>query len=106
MTLPSPPYIAPINVAVLPLLKKNGLRDKARGVFNDLKSKFSCHYEEKDSIGKRYRRQDAIGTPLCVTIDHDTINDNQVTLRDRNTMTQKRVLISNLPELIKEKLGI
>ena len=101
-----PPHLAPITVAILPLLKKDGLNNKARDIFNDLKSKFSCHYEEKDSIGKRYRRQDAIGTPLCVTIDHETINDNQVTLRDRNTMNQERVPIAKLTEIIIEKLRI
>jgi len=99
-----PAHLAPINVAILPLLKKDGLNDKARSVFNDLKSRFSCHYEEKDSIGKRYRRQDAIGTPLCITIDHDTIKDDKVTIRNRDTMLQERVSITQLPDLIREKL--
>ena len=101
-----PKHLAPVNVAVLPLLKKDGLNDVARAVFNDLKSNFTCHYEEKDSIGKRYRRQDAIGTPLCITIDHDTIRDNQVTVRDRDTMKQERVELKKLPVIIKERLGI
>ena len=101
-----PPHLAPISVAILPLVKKDGLNNKARNIFNDLKAKFSCHYEEKDSIGKRYRRQDAIGTPLCITIDHETINDNQVTLRDRNTMHQERVPIIKLTEIIIEKLRV
>ena len=106
VVLKIPKHLAPVNVAILPLLKKDGLNHLARDVFNDLKSNFKCHYEEKDSIGKRYRRQDAIGTPLCITIDHETIKDNQVTIRDRDTMTQERVEIKNLPILIKERLGI
>ena len=106
MVLKIPKHLAPVNVAILPLLKKDGLNHLARDVFNDLKSNFKCHYEEKDSIGKRYRRQDAIGTPLCITIDHETIKDNQVTIRDRDTMRQERVEIKNLPILIKERLGI
>tara|TARA_B100000579_G_scaffold276479_1_gene228641 strand:- start:5500 stop:7005 length:1506 start_codon:yes stop_codon:yes gene_type:complete len=101
-----PPKLAPVSVAVLPLLKKDGLTDKARDIFTNLKSTFSCHFEEKDSIGKRYRRQDAIGTPFCITVDHDTITDNQVTLRDRNTMQQERIPIIKLNQLIKERLDI
>jgi len=101
-----PIHLAPVSVAVLPLTKKDGLNDKARDIFNELKSQFSCHYEEKDSIGKRYRRQDAIGTPMCITVDHGTISDHQVTIRDRDTMLQQRVSIKKLPELITKKLGI
>ncbi|MBF25883.1 MAG: glycine--tRNA ligase [Flavobacteriales bacterium] len=100
-----PNYLAPISVAILPLLKKDGLDDYARNLFNDLKIKFPCHYEDKDSIGKRYRRQDAIGTPLCITIDHDTLIDKKITIRDRDTMLQERVSISNLSDLIKERIG-
>ena len=106
VVLKIPKHLAPVNVAILPLLKKDGLNNLARDVFNDLKSDFTCHYEEKDSIGKRYRRQDAIGTPLCITIDHETIKDNQVTVRDRDTMKQERVEIKKLPIIIKESLGI
>ena len=106
IVLKIPPKLAPVSVAVLPLLKKDGLTDKARDIFTDLKSTFSCHFEEKDSIGKRYRRQDAIGTPFCITVDHDTITDNQVTLRDRNTMKQERVPIIELTKIIKERLDI
>ncbi len=100
-----PNYLAPISVAILPLLKKDGLNDYARNIFNDLKRKFSCHYEDKDSIGKRYRRQDAIGTPLCVTIDHDTLKDSKVTIRDRNTMLQERVEVNKLSDLITKRIG-
>ena len=106
IVLKIPPKLAPVSVAVLPLLKKEGLTDKARDIFTNLKSTFSCHFEEKDSIGKRYRRQDAIGTPFCITVDHDTITDNQVTLRDRNTMQQERIPIIKLNKLIKERLDI
>jgi len=101
-----PTHLAPITLAVLPLIKKDGLEDKARNIFNDLKSKFSCHFESKDSIGKRYRRQDAIGTPICITIDHETLVENSVTVRDRDTMQQQRVTLDNLSRLIKEKLDI
>jgi len=106
IVLKLPAYLAPVSVAILPLLKKDGLNDKARDIFNDLKSRFACHYEEKDSIGKRYRRQDAIGTPICITIDHDTLKDNQVTVRDRDTMQQERIPLDQLTEVIIKKLGI
>ena len=106
IVLKIPSYLAPVTVAILPLVKKDGLTKKARAIFNDLKLSYSCHYEEKDSIGKRYRRQDAIGTPLCVTIDHETITDGQVTLRDRDTMSQERVPINKLDIIIKEQLDI
>ena len=106
VVLKLPPHLAPVSVAILPLMKKDGLNDKARIIFNDLKSKFACHYEEKDSIGKRYRRQDAIGTPLCVTIDHDTMDNQKVTLRNRDTMEQVHISIDNLESVIKEKLRI
>jgi len=101
-----PPYLSPISLAVLPLVKKDSLTKKARQIFNELKSQFSCQYEEKDSIGKRYRRQDAIGTPFCVTIDHESLSDNNVTLRERDTMSQQRIPIDNLSKIIKSKLDI
>ena len=101
-----PPYLSPISLAVLPLVKKDSLTKKARQIFDELKSQFSCQYEEKDSIGKRYRRQDAIGTPFCVTIDHESISDNNVTLRERDTMSQQRIPIDNLSKIIKSKLDI
>ena len=92
--------------AVMPLVKKDGLPEKAREVVNELKFHFNTHYEEKDSIGKRYRRQDAIGTPYCVTVDHDTLKDNKVTLRFRDTMAQERVDISALRDIIEDKVSI
>ncbi len=99
-----PPALAPVKVAVLPLLKKDGLPEKAREIMNRLKTDFNCQYDEKDSIGKRYRRHDAIGTPFCITIDHDSLTDNQVTIRDRDNMQQSRVNIADLYQLIDEKV--
>ncbi len=94
------PAIAPVKVAVLPLVKKDGLPEKAREIMNRLKIDFNCQYEEKDSIGKRYRRQDAIGTPFCVTVDHQSLEDNTVTLRYRDSMKQERVDVEKLDEII------
>ena len=101
-----PAALAPVKCAVMPLVKKDGLPEKAREVVNELKFHFNTHYEEKDSIGKRYRRQDAIGTPYCVTVDHDTLKDNKVTLRFRDTMAQERVDISALRDIIEDKVSI
>ncbi len=101
-----PAALAPVKLAILPLVKKDGLPEKAREILDHLKFHFPCKYEEKDSIGKRYRRQDAIGTPYCITVDHDTLKDNCVTLRDRDTMKQERVPIDRLPELLTEKVSL
>ena len=90
VVLQIPPFLAPVKVAVLPLVKKDGLPEKAREIMDRLKFDHLCVYEEKDSIGKRYRRMDAIGTPYCITIDHQTLEDNTVTLRDRDTMLQEK----------------
>ncbi len=100
-----PPAIAPVKVAVLPLLRKDGLPEKAREVLADLKFDFNCQYDEKDAIGRRYRRQDAIGTPFCVTVDHQTLEDNTVTVRERNSMQQQRVSIGDLHDLIKKEVS-
>ncbi|MGB0172465.1 MAG: glycine--tRNA ligase [Flavobacteriales bacterium] len=100
-----PAALAPVKLAVLPLIKKDGLPEKAREIMNLLKLDHSVQYDEKDAIGRRYRRQDAIGTPLCITIDHDTLEDNAVTLRDRDTMEQVRVPISELPARVAERVG-
>ncbi|MBQ1751046.1 MAG: glycine--tRNA ligase, partial [Bacteroidales bacterium] len=83
-----------------------GLPEIAQKVVDELKYDFSYQYDEKDSIGKRYRRQDAIGTPFCVTIDHDTVNDGCVTVRDRDTMTQERVKIEDLRDMIAKKVSL
>ena len=101
-----PEALAPVKCAVLPLVKKDGLPEKAREIVNDLRFHFNTHYEEKDSIGRRYRRQDAIGTPYCVTVDHDTLKDNMVTLRHRDTMEQQRVPISELRSIIEDRVSI
>ena len=101
-----PAALAPIKLAVFPLTKKDGLPEKAREIVNDLQYHFKCVYEEKDQIGKRYRRQDAIGTPFCVTVDPDTLTDGCVTLRDRDTMEQTRVKIEDLRSLIEDKVSI
>ena len=91
-----PPALAPVKASILPLLKKDGLPEKAREIFDVLKYDFNIQYDEKDSIGKRYRRQDAIGTPFCITIDHQSLEDNTVTLRERDSMQQERVSIESL----------
>ena len=106
VVLKLPAALAPVKLAVLPLVKKDGLPEKAREIVNDLKFHFNTIYDEKDSIGKRYRRQDAVGTPYCVTVDHDTLNDNCVTLRNRDTMQQERVAISELNGIIADRVSI
>ena len=100
------PALAPVKVAVLPLVKKKELTDIAQKIMNDLKYDFNCQYEEKDTIGRRYRRQDAIGTPYCVTIDFDTVTDGRVTLRDRDTMAQERVSIAELHSIVEKKVSM
>ena len=100
-----PPALAPVKVAILPLMKKDGLGEYAEKIFNNLKLDFNLIYEDKDSIGKRYRRQDAIGTPFCITIDHDTLTNHTVTIRHRDTMEQERVPVSNLRQIIDDKVN-
>ena len=104
LRIPAP--LAPVKVAVLPLIKKDGLPEKAREIIDALKLSHNCQYDEKDAIGKRYRRQDAIGTPYCITVDHDTLTDNKVTIRDRDTMQQERVAISELDRIVSEKVDL
>ena len=106
VVLKIPAAIAPVKLAILPLVKKDGLPEKATEIWNELKFSFACQYDEKDSIGKRYRRQDAIGTPYCVTIDHQTLEDNTVTIRERDSMEQKRVSISEIEKEISQKTEI
>jgi glycyl-tRNA synthetase len=101
-----PPVLAPVKATVLPLTKKDGLPEKAKEIMNTLKQDYICQYDEKDAIGKRYRRQDAIGTPYCITIDHQTLEDNTVTIRERDSMQQERVEINKLSDIIREKLKI
>lgn len=104
LSIPAP--LAPVKVTVMPLVKKDGLPEYAREVLNLLKYDFAYQYDEKDSIGKRYRRQDAIGTPFCVTVDHDSLKDNCVTVRDRDTMEQVRVPVSELKSMIDKKVNM
>ena len=104
LRIPAP--LAPVKVAVLPLIKKDGLPEKARAIIDTLKLDHTCQYDEKDSIGKRYRRQDAIGTPYCITVDHDSLTDDKVTIRDRDTMQQERVAISELGRIVGEKVDM
>ena len=106
VVLKVPAPLAPYKVAVMPLTKKDGLPEKAREIISDLKFDFTVQYDEKDSIGKRYRRQDAIGTPFSVTVDHQTLEDNTVTIRERDTMHQSRVNISDLQQLIGDKVSM
>lgn len=100
-----PPALAPVKAAVLPLLKKDGLPEKARELMRELQFDFNCQYDEKDAIGRRYRRQDAIGTPFCITIDHQTLEDNTVTIRERDAMTQDRVAMSDVAARIASKVS-
>jgi glycyl-tRNA synthetase len=101
-----PPAIAPVKVAVLPLIKKDGLPEKAREIMDSLKYEFYCQYDEKDAIGRRYRRQDAIGTPYSITIDHQTLEDGTVTIRDRDTMLQERIGIDAIEGIVRKKLKL
>jgi len=104
LSIPAP--LAPVKAAILPLVKKDGLPEVAQEIMDDLKYDFNCQYEDKDSIGKRYRRQDAIGTPYCITVDHDSLVDHCVTVRDRDTMQQERVPIAELKALIDKKVNL
>lgn len=101
-----PSFLAPVKLAVMPLVKKDGLPEIAEKIVHDLKFDFNCQYDDKDSIGRRYRRQDAIGTPYCITIDHQTLEDKSVTIRYRDSMEQERIKIDELSEIIKEKVSI
>ena len=101
-----PFVLAPTKVAVLPLLKKDGLPEVAEQIVNELKYDFNVAYDEKDAVGRRYRRQDAVGTPFCVTVDHQTLEDNTVTLRHRDTMEQVRIAIPELRAAIAKEVDM
>jgi glycyl-tRNA synthetase len=105
VVLKFPPRLAPVKLAVLPLTKKDGLPEIGREIMDACKPKFRCFYEEKDTIGKRYRRMDAIGTPFCVTVDHQSKEDRTVTIRYRDSMQQERVPIDQIPTLIERHTG-
>lgn len=98
------PKVAPIKLAILPLTKKDGLPEIAQQLLKDCTGSFKCFYEEKDAIGKRYRRMDALGTPFCVTVDHQTLEDNTVTVRHRDTMQQERVHLNEVKNLVLSSL--
>jgi glycyl-tRNA synthetase len=104
VVLKFPAFLAPIKLAVFPLTKKDGLPEIANELMDECRPLFKCFYEEKDAIGKRYRRQDAIGTPFCVTIDHQTKEDNMVTIRHRDSMQQERVAISEVKNIVLQSL--
>lgn len=101
-----PACLAPVKLAVMPLVKKDGLPEIAEKIVHTLRFDFNCQYDDKDSIGRRYRRQDAIGTPYCITIDHQTVEDDTVTIRYRDSMEQERVNIRSLKDIISEKVSI
>jgi len=106
IVLKLPSILAPTKAAILPLVKKDGLPEIARKIMDDLKFDFNIIYDEKDAIGRRYRRQDAVGTPFCITIDHETKSNETVTVRYRDTMQQERVKISEIKNLIEQEVSI
>jgi glycyl-tRNA synthetase len=101
-----PAILAPYKIAVLPLLKRDGLPEKAREILGDLMQDFMCQYDEKDAIGRRYRRQDAIGTPYAITVDHQTLEDNTVTIRDRDDLKQERISIDEIRRIVQSRLKV
>jgi glycyl-tRNA synthetase len=105
VVLKFPPRLAPVKLAVLPLNKKDGLPEIAREIMDRCKPRFRCFYEEKDTIGRRYRRMDAIGTPFCITVDYQTKEDQTVTIRYRDNMTQERVPVLAVPDLVARQIG-
>ena len=90
----------------MPLVKKDGLSEIARDLYNKLKTEFNIIYDEKDAVGRRYRRQDAIGTPLCITVDHQTLDDNTITIRNRDTMEQQRISIDSVSKEITKVVNL
>ena len=101
-----PDFLAPYKVAILPLVKKDGLSEYASKLYDELKIYYNITYDEKDAVGRRYRRQDAIGTPICITIDHESLKDDSVTLRYRDSMNQIRVNVKNVKEYIDQQTGM
>jgi len=98
------PVIAPFKAAVFPLFNKEGMPEVARKLYEDLRSYFAVAYDDGGSIGKRYRRQDEIGTPFCLTVDHESLNDHAVTLRDRDTLVQIRIPLDKVRAVLQEKM--
>ncbi|WP_185860693.1 glycine--tRNA ligase [Blattabacterium cuenoti] len=106
IVLKLPYYLSPIQAAIFPLVRKDGLPEIAKKIFNDIKIHYRLIYDEKESIGKLYRRQDAIGTPFCFTVDYDTIKTNTVTMRERDSMKQKRIYIKEISKIIEQETGL
>ena len=100
------PRLAPVKAAVFPLVKKDGMPEVAKKIYLDLKQKHNVFYDEKGAVGRRYRRQDEVGTPYCITVDTQTMSDQTVTIRDRDTLEQERVHIEEVTSVITEKLGL
>ena len=100
-----PAILAPIKVAVLPLVNKDGLPEIAINIFNKLKLDFNSSYDHKDAIGRRYRRQDALGTPFCITVDHQTLEDQTITVRYRDTMNQERISLTDISKKIQSEVS-
>jgi len=98
--------LAPTKAAVFPLIKRDGLPELAHEIIDDLKWDFNVLYDQKDAVGRRYRRQDANGTPFCITVDHQSLEDKTVTIRHRDTMEQQRVAISELKEIIHQEVDM
>jgi glycyl-tRNA synthetase len=105
VVLSIPPVLAPYKVAIFPLIKKDGLPEVARKIIDELKPDYNCFYEEKDAIGKRYRRQDALGTPYCITVDHESLTTDTVTIRYRDTMQQERIPVSRIREILAAEIS-
>ncbi|MFA9290668.1 MAG: His/Gly/Thr/Pro-type tRNA ligase C-terminal domain-containing protein, partial [Solirubrobacteraceae bacterium] len=101
-----PSVLAPTKAAVLPLIKRDGLPEISKEIIEELKWEFNVAYDEKDAVGRRYRRQDALGTPYCITVDHQTLEDKTVTLRHRDSMLQDRVAISDLKKIISDEVSM
>ncbi|NND93633.1 MAG: glycine--tRNA ligase, partial [Flavobacteriales bacterium] len=104
LRIPAP--LAPVKAAVLPLVRKDGLPEVARKILKDLQYDFNCQYDEKDTVGKRYRRHDALGTPYSITVDYDSLDDNAVTIRERDSMDQERIAIDKVYDYIKDKVSM
>ena len=98
------PALAPIKAAVFPLVKKEGMPEIARNIYDDLKKYFNCFYDQKGAVGRRYRRQDEAGTPFCITVDGQTLEDQTVTVRDRDSMEQIRIATDQLRTYLRDKL--
>ena len=106
VVLKIPAVLAPVKAAVLPLVKKDGLPEIAQKIVEDLRWEFNIAYDEKDAVGRRYRRQDAVGTPLCITVDHQSLEDNTVTIRYRDSMEQKRIPIPELSDIVRSEVDM